>query len=240
MSCVLITSGDEATCKAIGQFLVFQGHFALSANDLHALMNVLKQWQVDALILDVVGQQDKERETWRALQSPVLRDTPVIFLTWAWANAQKLLRPGQDDFLVKPVNLGHLEQKLWRALGKSQTSFRQRSGRSLRCGSISLDPATFQVTVGGRHVSPTPIEFSILHQLMSRAGNTVSIGGLIEAVWHYPQKLGSPELVRVHVKNLRRKLGDNGRGDSRFIKTVPRQGYLIPVEPSASSILGAA
>lgn len=236
MSCILFVSDDTSTSRAMEQFLVFQGHFVLTAKDPHELVDALQQWQVDVLILDMGRAQEEYEEALSTLQAyPLRMDTPVIFLTWAEASVRELIRPDQDGWLVKPIDLGSFEEKLQRTLGSNYHGSHQLSNQPLCCGPLILDLATFQAAVSGCRVRLTPTEFGILSHLMKRAGEVVAIQELLEAVWGYPIGLGNPVLVRVHIKNLRRKLGDHVEGKYRFIKTVPRHGYMVPNEPDVLS-----
>lgn len=241
MACILVVSSDQATIRALEQFMVFQGHLALTATNLREMMETLQQWQVDVLFLDLVGPQEEIEQMQRFIRGyPLLKDTHIIFLTWAESHVRELLRPELDDFLIKPIPLSEFEKRVNRLLGGAHHGSHRRLERTLCCGSLRLDGATFQVTVGGRPVGLTPTEFGILRHLMDRAGQVIAMDELLGAVWGYAPGLGGPELVRVHIKNLRRKLEGHAEGSFRFIQTVPGQGYLVPAEPGLAAIPGAA
>ena len=100
-------------------------------------------------------------------------------------------------------------------------------------GGLTLDTKSFQVTVGGgQKVLLTPVEFDLLYHLMSNAGTVFSSSRLLQEVWDYPYDTGSPDLVRMHIRNLRQKIEPDPQMPT-YLKTVPRHGYTI--SPSASS-----
>ena len=72
----------------------------------------------------------------------------------------------------------------------------------------------------------TPVQYDLLYHLMSHPGEIFSPIRLLDEVWDYPSDTGSPDLVRVHVKNLRERIENDPR-EPLFIKTVPGFGYTI-------------
>jgi DNA-binding response OmpR family regulator len=90
-----------------------------------------------------------------------------------------------------------------------------------------LDTRSFELhTPHDGQVLLTPVQFDLLYHLMSHPGHVFSPTRLLEEVWDYPSDSGSPDLVRVHIKNLRQRVEKNPRSPS-FIRTVPGYGYTI-------------
>lgn len=75
----------------------------------------------------------------------------------------------------------------------------------------------------------TPVQFDLLYHLMSHAGQIFSPARLLDEVWNYPSDAGSPDLVRVHIKNLRERI-EIDPAVPNFIRTVPGYGYTINPE----------
>jgi two-component system KDP operon response regulator KdpE len=99
----------------------------------------------------------------------------------------------------------------------------------LRCGKISLDQDSRNVTVAGHRVNLTPNEFGILQQLLLNQGRVVSHRQLIHSVWGEGQ---APEthILRVHLSNLRKKL-EAFDSLPEYITNEPGIGYrLTPPE----------
>lgn len=97
-------------------------------------------------------------------------------------------------------------------------------------GEYILDTRSYEL-VTPRHgrVRLTPVQYELLHHLMCHPGEIFSPGRLLDEVWDYPTDTGSPDLVRVHIKNLRERIEDNPRKPC-FIRTVPGYGYTVGVE----------
>ena len=64
---------------------------------------------------------------------------------------------------------------------------------------------------------------------MSHPGQTFSPTRLLDEVWDYPSDTGSPDLVRVHIKNLRERVEPDPKSPT-FIRTIPGYGYAVGVD----------
>ena len=84
----------------------------------------------------------------------------------------------------------------------------------------------------------TPKAFGVLRYLVQHAGRLVRQGELLDALW--PQSYVQPEVLKHHVLEVRKALGDDPR-NPRFIETLPRRGYrfIAPVSPGAATDLAS-
>jgi DNA-binding response OmpR family regulator len=93
----------------------------------------------------------------------------------------------------------------------------------LTVGSLELDAARHVATRGGSPLELTPKEFALLHYFMTRPGEALSEGHLLEHVWDENANPAT-RTVRVTVMNLRRKLAPSG---PQPIETIPGRGYRL-------------
>jgi len=101
----------------------------------------------------------------------------------------------------------------------------QRNNVSI--GDYVLDTRTYELVTPHRgRIRLTPVQYDLLHHMMRHPGEIFSPNRLLDEVWDYPSDTGSPDLVRVHVKNLRERVEDDPRTPT-FIRTVPGYGYTI-------------
>jgi two-component system alkaline phosphatase synthesis response regulator PhoP/two-component system response regulator RpaA len=70
------------------------------------------------------------------------------------------------------------------------------------------------------------VQYDLVYHLMSHPGQIFSPGRLLDEVWDYPVDTGSPDLVRVHIKNLRERV-ETVPSAPDFIRTVPGYGYTV-------------
>lgn len=93
-----------------------------------------------------------------------------------------------------------------------------------------LDTRTYELVTPHRgRVRLTPVQYDLLQHLMRHPGEIFSPNRLLDEVWDYPSDTGSPDLVRVHIKNLRERVEQDPRNPV-FIRTVPGYGYTVGEE----------
>jgi DNA-binding response OmpR family regulator len=92
---------------------------------------------------------------------------------------------------------------------------------------FSLNIRTFELTTPhSRKIRLTPVQFDLLYHLMSHPDEIFSPMRLLDEVWDYPSDAGSPDLVRVHIKNLRERIEPDAKIPV-FIETISGHGYTI-------------
>jgi len=94
------------------------------------------------------------------------------------------------------------------------------------CGNIAIDTSRCQVRVDGEEVILTDIEYRILLLLASHQQRIYSAQSIYEIVWNEPYTYSSNNNVMVHIRNIRRKLGDDPQ-NCHTIRTVWGKGYRI-------------
>jgi len=127
------------------------------------------------------------------------------------------LDAGADDYLIKPFDLEELSARM-RALSRRQAG---RAESLVQVREVVLNPATHEVTVGGKPVNLSAREFALLHAFMDRPGVVLSRAQLEEKLYGWDDSIES-NAVEVHIHALRKKVG------SDFIKNVRGVGYLVP------------
>jgi DNA-binding response OmpR family regulator len=101
------------------------------------------------------------------------------------------------------------------------------SARCLVVGDYVLDTQTYELyTPEQGKLRLTPVQYDLLYHLMSHPQQIFSPGRLLDEGWDYPSDAGSPDLVRVHIKNLRERVEANP-SEPRFIRTIPGFGYTV-------------
>jgi DNA-binding response OmpR family regulator len=91
---------------------------------------------------------------------------------------------------------------------------------------LTLDCKAFKAITPRVTITLTPVQFDLLYFLMSHPGEVFSPTKLLHDVWDYPFDAGSPDLVRVHVKNIREKIEENP-SKPVYVETVAGHGYTV-------------
>ena len=151
-------------------------------------------------------------------------NVPVLLLTAKDKVQDKVagLDAGADDYLTKPFAIPEL-------LARIRSLLRRKSAVKtslISVGDLSIDTNAREVTRGGKPIKLTPKEFSILEFLMYNTNRVLSRLSIAEHVWGDNFDLFSmTNFVDVHVKNLRKKIGDVE--ENKIIETVRGVGYTI-------------
>jgi two-component system KDP operon response regulator KdpE len=155
---------------------------------------------------------------------------PVIVLSARGQEADKVaaLDAGADDYLSKPFGVGELMARLRVALRHRARVAEGVLESAFTVGELHVDLAARRVSIGGREVHLTPIEYRLLTTLVRHAGKVVTQKQLLNEVWG-PQATEQAHYLRVYMAHLRRKLeADAAR--PRYLLTEPGVGYRLAAE----------
>jgi DNA-binding response OmpR family regulator len=215
---VLFVEDDEAVREAVASELRDAGFLVQAEADGNSLAAVVESLRPDIAILDVMLPGRNGYELARELRRT--SDLPILFLTAKDSVSSRLagFSVGADDYVIKPVVMEELLARV-RALLR-------RSGRLahdvLEVGDLILDEPARVVRHGKEQIDLTAKEFALLAFLMRNRGVVLSKLQITSQVWGYEEH--DPNLVPVHIGNLRRKLEAKG---PRMIHTVRGHGYVI-------------
>jgi two-component system response regulator TctD len=185
----------------------------------HALTALLTQ-PYDLVILDLSLPGMDGLDVLRHLraQEKTAR-VPVLILTARATLDDKVkgLNLGADDYLAKPFEVAELEARI--------KSLLRRSGNvmpTVRVGQLEFDTTNRIASVGGRPLSLTPRELSVLEVLVTRLGKPVPRNVLFEKIFSFDDE-ARIEAIEIYVHRLRKKL----EGSGAFVSTLRGLGYVL-------------
>ena len=151
-------------------------------------------------------------------------DAAILVLSARHSDVEKVsaLDAGADDYVTKPFSTIELKARV-RALLRRATS-RDESQKILQSGDLKMDLDSRTLYRSDAVVHLTPIEWDLLHVLMSHAGKTLTHRQLFTAVWPGRSAGDAQQYLRVHVANVRRKIESNPL-EPHYIVTEPGVGY---------------
>jgi DNA-binding response OmpR family regulator len=228
---VLVVDDDIEVAKSIEASLRKHYQVYVVYSGIEAIKEA-RRHRPDLIVLDVVMPGMDGLETCRELRvDPALADVPILFLTALGRPEDRVagFRAGADDYLTKPFNLEELQLRITAILRRASQIIPKPPIPTLKVKDLTLDRNSYQVTTSKKQVKLTPVEFDLLYHLMMHPNEVFTSDRLLQEVWDYPSESGSPDLVRMHIKNLRNKI-EADPSKPEFIITIPRRGYTIASE----------
>lgn len=256
---ILVIEDDEIVARTIERCLR-GGDFQvqLTNSGLEGLQ-AARQDIPNLVILDVIMPGMDGYAVCREMRAdPLLNEVPILFLTAKTKDEDKIIgfTAGADDYLGKPFNVDELILRIRAILRRTQRLQNQsraenvpeavlesespvpdpfsQTERIISVGDYSLNTRSYEFTgpKSGK-IRLTPVQYELLYHLMNHPGEIFSPARLLDEVWDYPSDAGSPDLVRVHIKNLRERIEDDPR-NPKFILTIAGYGYTVPAEEPAA------
>lgn len=223
---ILVIEDDEHISELIRFNLEIAGNEVLVASDgLKGLQMALNE-RPDLVLLDVMlpgldGMQVLKRLREDSKTSLV----PVIMLTAKGTEMDKVmgLELGADDYVTKPFSLSELMARVKAHIRREKRWGEKKSADSIVIGNVTLEQENFRVFADGEEVKLSLKEFEMLKLLMLNRGKVLSRDELLNEIWGYDY-FGETRTVDVHIRYLRKKLGDE---EGRLIETVRGVGYRI-------------
>lgn len=222
---VLVADDDPDIRDIIQIYLRNEGYRVLEAEDGVETLELAKREKLDLIILDIMmPRMDGIRACMKIRE---MSEVPIIMLSAKGEDLDKItgLSTGADDYVVKPFNPLELVARVKACLRRQHMIGKKAERGRMEVGDLVVDPARHLVTVRGKKVNLTPIEFAILALLAKNRGQVFSVDAIYEHVWK-EGAFHSDNTVMVHIRNLREKLEDIPR-EPRYIKTVWGVGYKI-------------
>jgi two-component system phosphate regulon response regulator PhoB len=177
----------------------------------------------DLVLLDLMLPDQSGTDVCRQLKSdPRTRAVPVIMLT---ARGEELDRVvgfelGADDYVVKPFSVRELILRVKAVLRRARQP--APDAPRVELGPVRLDLDAHRCYIDGTETELTPLEFKLLHLLVTRAGRVQTRERLLGDVWEMSSELET-RTVDTHVKRLREKLGPA----RDLLETVRGVGYRL-------------
>ena len=225
---ILLIDDDVELCSMLTDYL---GRYGFNVSAVHRGDTGLKtalEKPFALILLDVMLPGIDGFEVLRRIRgaSPV----SVLLLTARGEDVDRIvgLEIGADDYLSKPFNPRELLARMRAILRRSATPVPSQEQSALKVETLELNPSARTVTLDGKKIDLTDVEFALLEALMRAAGKMVSREDLSEKV------LGRKfhpfdRSLDMHVSRLRRKLTESGAPEDQ-VKTIRGTGYQLAVE----------
>ena len=222
--CVLIVDDNSSIRAEVSEYLRQEGYDVQEATDgIQGLDRGLSS-SPDIILLDVVMPGIDGFRLCQLLRQRGVQ-TPIIMLTEKTSIEDKVtgFSCGADDYLAKPFDNLELGLRIQALLKRTSVQDHRLAQKVIRHGNLEIDMDRHTVSVNGREVSLTPIEFNIVKLLASTPGYVYSRNDLLNAIWDTAYE-GYKRNIDPHVNRLRTKIEDNPK-KPKYILTVWGVGY---------------
>ena len=230
LATVLVVDDERKIRELVRPYLERAGYAVLLADCGAAALAAAARAQPDLVVLDLMLPDLAGEEVARSLRA--VSDVPIIMLTAKAGEEERVagLQLGADDYLVKPFSPRELAARVEAVLRRTRSP--REGSQSYDGGRLRLDVEARTVRVDEHPVPLTRSEFDLLAALASRPGRVFSRYELVTRVQGYDHE-AYERTIDAHVKNLRRKLGDDPRAP-RYVLTVTGVGYKLGVGEDAA------
>src|SRR5687768_8413253 len=218
---VLVVEDEASIASFVSLYLKNAGYDVQVAPTGEDALSKAEAQQPALIVLDLMLPDIDGIEVCRRIRR--LSDVPILMLTARDEDVDKIigLEVGADDYLTKPFNPRELVARVKSVLRRSAPERRDRESAQLRHGDLHVDAGRREVRVGEQEIQLAPKEFDLLWELLDHRGLVLTRDQLLERVWGYTFA-GDTRTVDVHVRQLRRKLGE-----ASPIVTVWGVGYKV-------------
>ncbi len=230
---ILVIEDDRDMRDLVARHLEFSGFDVLQAEDGIKGQAFALHYSPHLIVLDLMlAKVDGITLCQRLRRDERTSNIPILMITALEGLKDKLTgfysRP--DDFITKPFALHELNVRIKELLRTYRPKFNSTIQQEiLNYGPLTLVPERFEAIWFESPVRLTHLEFEILHCLLQRHGQTVSPGLILKEVWGYEPD-DDIEMIRVHVRHLRKKLESDPHKPT-FLKTIYGMGYCLDLPP---------
>ena len=225
---ILICDDDPDILNALEIYLTQEGYTTIKAINGQEAVEAIRQENIHLVLLDIMMPVMDGIQA--AVKIRAFSNLPIIFLSAKSEDTDRILglNMGADDYITKPFNPVELLARVKSALRRytSLGGLRAMPEKDIyQTGGLLLHSGKKHVTLDGAEVSLTPIEYNILHLLITHINQVFTSNQIYEAVWNEPA-FHISKTVSVHIRNLREKIEINPK-EPRYLKVVYGLGYKV-------------
>jgi two-component system, OmpR family, alkaline phosphatase synthesis response regulator PhoP len=226
---ILVVEDETSIASFVSAYLKNAGYAVRTALNAQSALVEIANEMPSLVVLDLNLPDGDGVELCRRIRKS--SDVPILMLTARDEDVDKIigLEVGADDYMTKPFNPRELVARVKSVLRRTAPERRKTESAELRHGDLVINAGKREVYVGDEEIRLAPKEFDLLWELLDHRGIVLTRDQLLERVWGYTFA-GDTRTVDVHVRQIRRKLGD-----ASPIVTVWGVGYKVTSERAPAS-----
>lgn len=220
---------DEANIRELISYnLKSEGFLVVEAESGERALEICKEEKPDLILLDIMLPGMNGLEVCTNLKRNDATSTiPIIMLTAKNEEVDKVLglELGADDYITKPFGVREMMARVKSLIRRCKMQDNNNSDDAVELstivqGDIKIDTKSYKAYYRDKQLQLTLKEFELLRELVANKGRVLTRDYLLDSIWSY-EYYGETRTVDVHIRHLRKKIGDNGS----IIETVRGVGY---------------
>jgi two-component system alkaline phosphatase synthesis response regulator PhoP len=227
---ILLVEDEHDVIKLLKYNLEKEGFKVNYTTDGSLALAEIRRDEPDLIILDLMLPGLDGLEICRQIRrNEKYSMMPLLMLTARDEESDRVvgLEMGADDYVTKPFSMRELIARV-RALLRRREPVGSGPKTTVQRGNLIIDPGAHNVSVDGRRIELSALEFRLLHYLASHPGMVFSRDQLLDRVWGNDRTV-TPRSVDVYVRRVREKIEREPQTPT-FIQTVHGVGYRFATE----------
>ena len=228
---VLIVDDDPDVVEAIALAYKLESPASeVVTDDGENVLATFKRENPTVMLLDIALSGTDGFDVLRKIRE--ISDIPVLMISARGEEVDKVrgLELGADDYITKPFGYAELSARIRAVMRRAQSLPPVVGGGVFEAGPLHINYSTHQVSVNGRTIKLTPIEYKLLYQLTRSAGMVLQHDQLLTKIWG-PEYLGELDYLRIYIRRLREKVEPDPQ-HPQYILTERGLGYKF-AEPES-------
>lgn len=220
MKKILIVEDEKEIRNILKVYLLTAGYEVTEATDGEEAMKIFYEKPFDLVVLDIMLPKKDGWSICREIKE--YSSVPVIIITARDNENDEVFgfEIGADDYITKPFS-----NKIF--LARVKTILKNKSNininNEIEVGNIKINDISHSVSKGGKDLDLAPKEYEILMYFIKNKNIALSREKMLTEIWGYDYT-GNDRIVDVHIKNLRKKIGE------KYIKTIRSVGYKFEIK----------
>lgn len=227
---ILIYNNQTGIVEKMKPLFSREGLETVVVADADQLYAAIETMEIHLLLVDVeLNDKGWDRGIELIMDLRRRSSVPLLVISTQSAETAKImaLEAGADDYVTSDCNpleiLARVKSQLRRYV--QLVNMCANIDRIYKVDGLVIDDIQRKVTVDGRAVRLTPIEYKILRLLVQQRGKVFSNSQIYENIWHM-QAIGADNTIAVHIRHIREKIEKNPK-DPRYLKVVWGNGYKV-------------
>ncbi len=220
---ILIVEDDPDIANLVQYNLEKAGYDCSIVESGEQAIKFFERASADLILLDIMLPNMDGLETCKEMKSDDrLKHIPIIMLTAKGEEIDRIVgfELGVEDYILKPFSPRELVLRVKAILKRGKA---ENNGQDiLSFYDLAVDKSRYKVTLKGKMIQLTSMEFKLLLTLLQRKGRVQTRDRLLEDVWDLDSDV-TTRTVDTHIKRLRQKLGSYGK----YVETIRGYGYKL-------------